>query len=59
MSITSKPLKNGMSELQINWDSEENKKEYDRLNKEADELRDKTEKEFFKYICENYHKWWD
>ncbi len=48
-----------LHELHIDWDSPENKKEYDRLIKEGDELRDKTEKEFFDYIRENYHKWWD
>ncbi|MBP5470286.1 MAG: hypothetical protein J6Z11_13690 [Candidatus Riflebacteria bacterium] len=53
------PCADGCHRLHIEWDSPENKKEYDRLIKEGDELRDKTEKEFFNYIRDNYHKWWD
>ena len=53
------PCADGCHRLHIEWDSPENKKEYDRLIKEGDELRDKTEKEFFDYIRDNYHKWWD
>ena len=45
--------------IKMKWDSPENKAEYDRLIKEGDALRDKTEKEFFKYICEHYHEWWE
>lgn len=48
-----------LHELHIDWDSPENKAEYDRLIKEGDKLRDKTEKDFFMYIYKNYHKWWD
>ena len=45
--------------LHMDWDTPENEAEYDRLIKEGDKLRSKTEKDFFNYICKNYHKWWD
>ena len=45
--------------LHMDWDTPENKAEYDKLIKETDAIREKTIDQFFKYIRENYRKWWD
>lgn len=51
--------KPGLSELKMEWDSSENKAEYDRLMTETDVEREKTINEFFEYIKKHYREWWD
>ena len=53
------PTEDGLHELHMDWDSEENHELYKKLDREADKVRDKTEKDFFNYIRDHYHKWWD
>lgn len=59
MKTYTTPNDDGTCTLHMDWDTPENEEAYHKLSKECDELRDKTEKEFFNYIRDNYHKWWD
>ena len=43
----------------INWDKEENKVEYDHLLEQAEQEKQKTKQEFFKYLADHYEEWWD
>ena len=47
----------GTCTLHMDWDTPEDKAEYDKLIKETDAIREKTIDQFFKYIRENYRKW--
>ncbi len=46
-------------ELKMEWDSPENKAEYEKLTAEADALKEKTIDEFFSYVRRHYREWWD
>ena len=59
MKTYTTPCDNGCSELHMDWDSPENKAEYDRLIEETDAERNKTIDEFFNFIRKNYNFWWD
>ena len=59
MKMYTTPNGDSTSTIHMDWDSPEDRAEYDRLNEEGDNLRVKTEKEFFDYICAHYHEWWD
>ena len=59
MKTYTTPNNDGTCTLHMDWDSPENKAEYDRLIEETDKLREKTINEFFSYIAENFGKWWD
>ena len=59
MKTYTTPNDNGTCTLHMDWDTPENKAEYDRLEKETDAEREKTIDKFFKFIRKNYRKWWD
>ena len=59
MKTSTTPNDNGTSTLHLDWDSPEDKAEYNKLMKETDALREKTIDEFFSFIRKNYQLWWD
>jgi hypothetical protein len=59
MKTYTTPCENGCHQLHMDWDTPEDKAEYDRLIKETDAIREKTIDEFFNFIRKNYRKWWD
>jgi len=59
MTTSTTPTDHGTCSINFNWDTPENKAEYDRLIKETDAEREKTIDEFFNFIRKNYHLWWD
>ena len=59
MKTSTTPNNDGTCTLHMDWDTPEAKAEYDKLIKETDAIREKTIDQFFKYIRENYRKWWD
>lgn len=59
MKVNLIPQDNGNKLLDLKWDSEEDKAEFDRLSDEGCALREKTIDEFFSYIRAHYAEWWD
>ena len=59
MKTYTTPCDDGCHELHMDWDTPENHKLYNKLIKEADKARAQTEKDFFDYIRDHYHRWWD
>lgn len=43
----------------MTWDSEDNKNKYFKMIEKSDKQRQKTIKEFFNTIRDNYFDWWD
>ena len=59
MTTTTTPTDYGTCTINFNWDTPENKAEYERLIKETDAEREKTIDEFFNFVRKNYHFWCD
>ena len=59
MKTYTTPNNDGTCTLQIEWDTPEDKAEYDKLEKETDALREKTIDEFFDFVRKHYMNWWD
>ena len=61
MKIKSSPCEDrpDRSKMDIIWDSDGNKEEYNRLLKAGHEKREHTIDEFFEYIRKHYEEWWD
>ena len=57
----SEPCKDkpGLSELKMEWDSEENHQLYEKARKAGEEFREQTIDQFFNYIRKHYREWWD
>lgn len=53
------PVNDQYSELEITWDDPKYKKEFIKLLKQAEKEREETKQKFFKYLADNYEKWWD
>lgn len=53
------PVNDQWSELEITWDDTKYEEEYHKLIKQAEKEKEKTKQKFFKYLADNYEKWWD
>ena len=53
------PAENGMAKINMEWDDPANEVLYNKASKSCEELRERTIREFFDYVCEHFRNWWD
>ena len=53
------PVNDQWSELEITWDDPKYEEEFHKLMKQAGKEKKKTKQKFFKYLANNYEKWWN